>query len=421
MSAGRRPSAGLSSGIGRGGWLALILALGGCGVADEQLTLVTPRLEIDRALAQGFAEVFDQPGAPRIELVANPDPDRPGLAVVLAGEADLALVANSEPYDERLAAVAPLYPTVLHIAYRYDAGAVPVTDVVTLLGSSSVYAGPPGSPSRGLLETAARREGIEQAQIRYVEDGSCADVIVVYAAVLPGIESRFAECGNYRMFSLGRPEEIGTGSFIDGITLVNPYLKPFVIPAETYGSLTPGPVVTLAVDKLLVARREVPETAIYDLLDELLRQKPALSAAYPGLFHQLTENFDVSGSAFVVHPGARAYLKRDEPNIYERYSGIAEVAVTVLIGLISGIYGAVKIWSIRRKNRIDAFCREALEIRDRAAGGDAGSRARALEALKALRDRAYDDLIHEQLSADESFRIFITLTEDVAGEIRVAE
>jgi hypothetical protein len=34
-----------------------------------------------------------------------------------------------------------------------------------------------------------------------------------------------------------------------------------------------------------------------------------------------------------------------------------------------------------------------------------------------LQDRAYDMLIHEKLAADESFRIFITLSNDIIAEL----
>jgi hypothetical protein len=143
--------------------------------------------------------------------------------------------------------------------------------------------------------------------------------------------------------------------------------------------------------------------------------KPALSATKPGLFHQLTDDFDISGLSFVMHPGALAYLQRDEPDFYERYSGIAEVLVTLLIGLVSGVYGIWKIYSIRRKNRIDAFCREALELRDQHLEGSSDA-ASLVEAIKALQDRAYDMMIHEHLAADESFRIFITLSNDIIAD-----
>jgi hypothetical protein len=401
----------------KGAVLALLGAglLCGCGGSHEELSLVTPRLSLDRALAEEFARLFDDPDFIRIRLVPNPNPEEPGSHVVSSGAADLALVPNSEPYDPNLATVVPLYPTVLHIAYRSD---MPVGDNGNLLlEGTTVFAGPPGSPSRALLETAARRDGITPDQIDYVQEG-CADVLVVYAPILPDVPSRIGDCGSYRLYSLGKPEDIGTGSAVDSVSLINPKLKPFVIPANTYGDLTPEPVVTLAVDKLLVARRDLPNTVIYDLLGEVLRLKPALSARYPGLFYSLTDDFDVSGSAFVLHPGALAYLQRDEPDVYERYSGVAEVLVTLLIGLVSGVYAIFRIYSFRRKNRIDAFCREAIDIRDGVrAQASADRRRAAVSDLRALQDRAYDMLIHEKLAADESFRIFITLSNDIIAEL----
>ncbi len=41
----------------------------------------------------------------------------------------------------------------------------------------------------------------------------------------------------------------------------------------------------------------------------------------------------------------------------------------------------------------------------------------AVQALKALQDEAYDLMINERLSADESFRIFITLSNDIIADL----
>ena len=400
------------------GFAVVLLALAGCGLEDETLTMVKPRLGIDQQLAEEFARLFDEPGRVRIELVDNPNPELPGIEAVKNGLADLALTPNTAAYDPRIEAVVPLYPSVLHIAYRLMGGehAETVQDAFGDLSSRTVFAGPPGAQSRVLLEAAAERDGIAPEEINYIQDpNGCAEVIVVYTAVLPEVPEAIRACGEYRLFSLARPLDIGTGQALDSVTLMNPVLKPFVIPAETYDEMTPGPVVTLAVDNLLVASAELDETVVYDLLREVLRMKPALSATNPGLFHQLNDDFDTRGLSFVIHPGALAYLQRDEPDFYERYSGIAEVVVTLFIGLVSGLYGIWKIYSIRRKNRIDAFCREAIELRDQhlESGSDAG---KLVEAIKALQDRAYEMMIQEQLAADESFRIFITLTNDIIAD-----
>ncbi len=398
--------------------LAAVHLLGGCDSTSHTLTLVKPRLPIDQHLAEAFARLFDESTPIDIELVDNPNPELPGVEAVKAGHADLALVPNTAAYDARVAVIAPLYPSVLHIAYRNDGGPTDVAagDAIGDLTTRSVYAGPPGAPSRRLLEATARRDGIRPEDINYIENGDgCAEVIVVYTAVLPEVPAAIRQCGEYRLFSLGTPDDIGSGRALDSVTLMNPTLKPFVIPAETYGDLTPDPVVTLAVDNLLVARADLQDPVVYDLLSEVLRMKPALSASRPALFHHLSDQFDTSGLSFVMHPGALAYLKRDEPDLYERYSGVAEVVVTLMIGLISGIYGVWKIYSIRRKNRIDAFCREAFELRDQHLSGTM-NRASLVDALKALQERAYDMMIHERLAADESFRIFIGLTNDIIAD-----
>jgi len=311
---------------------------------------------------------------------------------------------------------------VLHIAYRRPADGSTLTqpDLLAELTESRVYAGPPGSPSRLLLETAARQNGIDPARINYVDNGNdCLDVIVIYAPIVPNLPNPLAGCGEYRLYSLGDPHSIGTGAPVDSIPLFYPHLKPFVIPAGTYGALTPEPVLTLSVDQLLVARKGVSDGLIYDLLREILRLKPALATVQPGLFQRLTDRFDVSGSTFVLHPGALAYLNRDEPDFYERYSGVAEVVVSLGFGLVSGLYAVYRILIIRRKNRIDEFYKQALELRDQAtAVGTESARQAAVASLKTLQEQAYAQMIDERLAADESFRIFITLSNDLMADLK---
>ncbi len=390
--------------------------LNGCSRTGVEISMVTPRLAIDQEIAEEFARLFDDPDFVEINLIPSPDANLPGIQALKSGAADIALVSNAGPFDVDITTVVPLYPTVLHIIHRANLAAPNVLD---LIAGHTVFAGPPGTTSRAMLEAAAARVGVAPHDIDYIEHNRCADVIVLFAPVLPDTPDRIGDCGDYRLFSLGQPDQIGKGSLVDSVTLLNPNLKPFVIPIDTYGQLTPEPVVTLAVDKLLVARKGLPDAVVYDLLSEVLRLQPALSAAHPGLFHQLSDNFDASSSTFVLHPGAVAYLQRDEPDFYERYSGIAEVLVTLLIGLVSGGYAIVRIYNIRRKNRIDAFCSEALSIREGSLDStDEEVRVGALAAVRELQDRAYRLMITEKLAADESFRIFITLSNDILADLQ---
>jgi hypothetical protein len=223
-----------------------------------------------------------------------------------------------------------------------------------------------------------------------------------------------AEFEDYRLFSLGAPEDIGNGSVVDAAALLNPPLRPFVIPATIYGAANIGPVVTVAVDKILVVRNDIAASIVYDLIGEIHRSRPALSAARPGVFDHLGNDFDVSRSTFVLHPGAQDFLQREEPTIYERYSGVAEVFVTLLIALISAAFAIIRIVKIRRKNRIDEFYSAAIEIRNSITQSSTIDEITlAADQIRELQNTAFEQLVDEKLAADESFRIFITLSNDI--------
>jgi len=217
---------------------------------------------------------------------------------------------------------------------------------------------------------------------------------------------------------MGDPADIGTGSVIDAATLLNPQFRPFIIPIGTYGTLTPEPVLTLAVDRLLVARRDLDSTVVYDLVTGLVSLRPALAALRPGLFQDISGEFDPSSSTFIIHPGAQAYAQRNAPTIYERYSGIAEVAVTILIALFSATFAGVRIYRMRRKNRIDTFYSDVIAIRNSIdETSTEEDRREKTDEIRALQTTAFELLVDEKLAADESFRIFITLSNDVLQQL----
>ena len=266
---------------------------------------------------------------------------------------------------------------------------------------------------------------LDEGDVEFVEiDNELPDVAVLFLPISPdAVEAVLAEFGaqdEYRLLSLGAPGDIGTGSAVDRAVFLNPRLSAFVIPVGTYGDMTTAPVVTLAVDKLLVASPRLDETAVYDLINEILRLRPALAAHRPMLFQHLDGDFDSMEPAFVLHPGAQAFAQRDAPDIYERYSGVAEVVVTLLAATVSGLFAAVQIYHRRRKNRIDRFYEAAMNIR-KALNDDSSpaEKAAAIEQLRKLQDNAFELLVDEKLAADESFRIFITLSNDLISQCKV--
>ena len=395
--------------------LFLVSACDGNPVA---LRLVTPLSDLDREIATELAGHFNSESTIAMSLTGDPLDERSALDAILAGEADLALVSNALPYRAGIATVIPLFPSVLHVGYTGDRDA---DNVPALLSGARVFAGTEGSASRMIFEKAVERYHIPPDSYTFVDPNAAeqpVDVFVVFAPIAPDRLQAWQEQTKIRLISNGSPDDVGRGSRVDAAALLNPYLRPFIIPVGTYGDATPEPVVTTAVDQVLVARSDLPEATVYRLISELLRLRPALAASRPGLFADLSGDFDASRSTFVLHAGAQAYLERSEPSVYERYSGVAEVAVTMLIALISASLGGMRLYRMKRKNRIDVFYSDVLAIRreaERATNPDAGTKLAG--KLRALQDRAFTDLVDEKLAADESFRIFITLSNDVLRQL----
>ena len=374
--------------------------------------LVRPFGEADEEIAESLVGLFGSESSVSLRLTDEPLAGADAVRAVAEGVADIALISNDQPYRPDIATVMPLYATVLHIVHlaRRDA-----TDFADLLRGAVVYAGEPGSASRRVFERLVNAIDLGDDDFRFADGSDDVDLAVVFAPISP---DRLAEYPDTELWSIGTPDRIGMGESIDAAVLLNPHFRPFVIPAGTYDRATPAPVVTIAVDKLIVTRKDADASMIYDLIDEILRLRPALATIHPGLVQQAAGDFDVSRSRYVVHAGAQDYLQRSEPTFIERYSGVAEVIVTLMIGFVSATFAGVQIYARRRKNRIDRFYLAVIDIRNRiTASMPREARAQAASEVRQLQDEAFALLVDEKLAADESFRIFITLSGDVLNQL----
>ena len=393
--------------------ILVALVIASCDKAQEDLLLVRPDAPIDQEIAEDLVGLFDDESALNLVLSDAAMTGGDALVAVAEGRADIALISNDQPFRGDIATVMPLYATVLHIVRIGDQESESMVD---LLRNASVFAGLEGSASRRVFERLTATIDLGGADYRFETDRTIdVDLAVVFAPISP---ERLAEYPDVSLWSIGTPDDIGAGGVIDSVVLMNPHFRPFVIPAGTYGSATQEAVVTIAVDKLIVARKDLDRALVYDLVNEFLRMRPALATIHPGLFQGLGDAFDVSRSRFVIHPGTQDYLQRSEPTFIERYSGVAEVLVTLLVASVSAAFAGIQIFNRRRKDRIDRFYKAAIDIRNATmASTDMAERQRAVQKLRQLQDDAFAKLVDEKLAADESFRIFITLTNDIVQQL----
>ncbi len=399
--------------------LAVILAMAWLTMMEppgRTLRLVKPPLELDYEIALRLESLIERHDAIDIEIVDLPEESMSPVDAVAAGYADLAFATNLENYRETVNVVMPIYPSVLHIVSYID----PMPeDFRALFQDSSIYAGPRGSITRQIVREIADDMALTENDFSLIDDTETfADVIMVFAPIDRRRITSDPRLAGARLFSLGDPADIGSGSSIDRTTLLNPRLRPFVLPVGVYDDATPEPVLSLAVENLLVANRDLPQTVVYDLFAEVVRVRTALFSERPELFQPLDKSILDANFAFSMHAGAMAYLQQDEPTFIERYSGVAEVLVTLLVGAVSGGWALLNLYRIRRKNRIDEFYTEVIRIRDSVPATASNSeRDAAVESILELQNEAFEQLVGERLAADESFRIFIELTNNSVDRI----
>ena len=400
------------------GCVALVVALflQGCEQAPLSLTLARPASPIEESVAESLVETFAEASEVEVTLGNTGISEEAALDALTAGTIDLALISNSMPYTDGVGTVMPLYSTVLHVGSSDSRREI--TDLPELLRDASVFAGPEGSASRVMFDRMVQRPEFQDLGYTLIDPQAARqppDAFVIFAPIATQyVTEQMRNAPQFRLVSMGEPASIGQGSIVDAATLSNPYFRPFVIPVGVYGDATPEPVLTVAVDKLLVARPGLEASVVYDLIAEMLRLRPALAARNPGLFRDLSGDFDSRRSTFVLHPGAQAYLERSAPSVYERYSGIAEVVVTVIVALVSAGFAGFRIYKVRRKNRIDTFYTEAIRLRNSITQqSSADERLAVVEKVRTLQNEAFQLLVDEKLDADDSFRIFMTLSHDV--------
>lgn len=331
------------------------------------------------------------------------------------GNDDLAIIDNFATGNDRIAAVAPLYPQVLHILVKDDLRPASLRD---LLLSGKVFPGIDGSGSMKFVEMLMSDFDLDtvQVQLLSIEDLFMADVVFSFTDLLTQNELR--DLAGYQFYSMDDVANVGRGSTAEGFCLRHPEFQPFVIAKEIYGTYTAEPILTIKLDAVLACRADLPESSVYDLMTMLEINAQAIRSINP-----LLSNFSVDSRArqtsLAIHPGAQAFMNRSEPSLIERHADLLSVLISILVALGSGAYTFRQWQKTRKKNKIDEYYKILVAIRDQISATSTTDELIELEIkLKDVQDETIHLMVDEKLRADESFIIFINLSKIVMDEVR---
>lgn len=352
-------------------------------------------------------------------------------AKLLSHEVDFALVQNVVPDGDALhdttarshdlRSVLPIYPDVLFIIAKED---IVATGLADLLRGRRVGFGPQsGTPSR-FAHRLLSSLGIDTTSFTPVYTarkdnfiGDSIDVSFHFTGFTNPTVNEMLLRRHGRLFGLDDVSRAFRGSVVDGFCLHYEQARPYIIPKSTFGNLPEQPVLTLAIDNVLVTRTDVDKYLVHEVVRSLLENKQELVNSDP-LFGAMGESFATFNLNFPLHKGTRMYLDRNLPSMWERYSHLGSPIVALVLALI-GAFSSLRQWRRnKRRDRIDKYYERIIaveeEMNDIATLADC---AKAYDKIKVLKREAFDHLIEGRLAADESFKIFVALADEAAAMV----
>ena len=241
------------------------------------------------------------------------------LEHIQAGSADIGLAYSDGAYrayiDElrgrgdrdAARAIAVLHPASVHVLVRSSA---PIQSIADLRGQR-IAAGASGTGTAFTSETLLRFFGVapprELVQALSFEDSVDAlmrgRVDAAFVVSSDPVESiRFATDAGARLVDI-------SGDTVDQLLTEYPFFRRSVIPSLTYPKQT-APVLTVAVDTLLVCRRQLDDEIVRSVTAAFFRILPDLAAEFDAL--QSVDLDRAPAAPVPLHPGAALFYRESE-------------------------------------------------------------------------------------------------------------
>ncbi|CCU80707.1 TRAP transporter solute receptor, unknown substrate 1 [Halanaerobium saccharolyticum subsp. saccharolyticum DSM 6643] len=203
-----------------------------------------------------------------------------------------------------MSGVASLYPEVIQIIVRSDAG---INNIADLKGKS-VAVGAPGSGAEANASQILDFFGLSYDDIEedYLSFGEAASRLKDRQ-----IDAAFLTAGipTAAVMDVAATQDIKLLNFsdqdIESLNEAYPYLTGVTVPAGTYNGLD-NDVQTVALQAILVAESSLSEDVVYNITKAIFENRDTLIAAHDRA-RDITLDGAMSGMTVELHPGAQKY------------------------------------------------------------------------------------------------------------------
>jgi TRAP transporter TAXI family solute receptor len=361
-------------------------------------------LKLIQALAQTFVH---QQNRVRLSVIPT-DSATQSLAQLGDGKADLAVARGDldMPADAQSVAILRKNMVVLWVPSGLPAKGsskkVPPSKVKSLEDLAGHRLGVVGSTQANvtLLHVILSESGIPPEKVAVVQFAvnQLAEMardpnIDAYMAVGPLDSKITAEAIAATARARGEPKFLPI-DVSEAIAQKHPLYESEEIPGSTFSSSPARPddkVETVSVNHLIVARRELSETAVGTFTRQLFNVRQVLEKQLPGAANIATPDTD-KAAALPAHRGAAAYIDGTERTFLEKYSDYIWGSVLLLSGL-----GSAGAWFRSYLKRDEKAA--SIALRDRVLAFAALARdGKSADELHGMQCQV-DDIIRETLNA----------------------
>lgn len=328
---------------------------------------------------------------------------------------DLGVLEEPDHPIPGIVTIAPLYPSVLHVLYK---AASKPQDLAELIRGTNVYAGPSGGAADRLIRQLASDANLADNEFELLDNPWTIDPDVYF--IFGGLLSNESvlQLSGYRLFSFADETDVAGGSVADAIVLKHHHLKTFLLPKGTYQSISDGPITTLSIRTVMIAHEDFSADSAFSIASNLFNNAQEYSLDYPLVMRELNTRFNPIELMLPLHTGSRRFINRDEPGLIERYVDIIALLFTLAIAIGSGIYTLYRRHLQVKKDRLDRYYTQLLQVRSEANANSEVAQIRDSK-LKAVsvQEEVLNLLIEERVSADASLVAFLSLSNQIINEL----
>jgi len=206
----------------------------------------------------------------------------------------------------------------------------------------------------------------------------------------------------FSLYSIDDYRMYNNGSFVEGFCLRNKYFTPYLLPKGTFGEYPESPILTLRQDFNLVAKDNVDDEFIYELVKTALENTDLIDLNLYG------KDFNNINFAFPLHEGTKRYFDKNAPKFFEKYGSLIGKLGTGVGGFYTVIV-AMMLWRKKRKRKVmNKDYQEVLDFQSKMISTtDIESLQQWYARIQDIQQTYHNLVIARKVLVDETFKLFI--------------